>query len=217
MTPIDIIITYDFICPWCWIGHQSLKAGIEQAGMAGRFRSQYQPYELNPDMPKPSSNRKAYRSRKFGSWERSQVLDAEVAAAGKRVGLAFNYDRILVTPNTRLAHRLMRYVQDQDAARADDLFSAVMEAYFTRGQDIGSLDVLVDIAVSIGFDAAGVREYLNGSAGEASVVAQELQAQFDGVRSVPTYRVGNQRITGGQPPQHFARVLQAAAGELENM
>ncbi|HBD38603.1 MAG TPA: DsbA family oxidoreductase, partial [Cupriavidus sp.] len=119
--------------------------------------------------------------------------------------------------NTRLAHRLLRYVQDHDAARADDLFSAVMEAYFTRGQDIGSLDVLVDIAVSIGVDAANVREYLDGSTGEASVVTQELQAQLDGIRSVPTYRVGSQRITGGQPPQHFARALQAAAGEVENM
>lgn len=148
------------------------------------------------------------------------MLDAEVAAAGKRVGLEFNYDRILITPNTRLAHRLMRYVQDQqNAALADDLFNAVMQAYFTHGRDIGSLEVLVDIAASLGLDAAKVSEYLRGTAGEAEVVvvAQELQAQLDGIRSVPTYEVGNRRVTGGQPPEHFARLLRTAVGETEKV
>ncbi|KWR89893.1 DsbA family oxidoreductase [Cupriavidus sp. IDO] len=212
MTPIDIVITYDFICPWCWIGHQSLKASLGQAGMADRARFSYRPYELNPDMPIPSVDRKEYRSRKFGSWARSQALDADVAAAGKRVGLTFNYDRVQITPNTRLAHRLMRYAQDQqDAARADRLFDAVMQAYFAQGQDIGSIEVLVDIAAWQGYDAARVREYLSGTAGEAEVVAQELQAQLDGIHSVPSFVIGRHRVSGGQPPEYFTRVLQAEA------
>jgi predicted DsbA family dithiol-disulfide isomerase len=34
----------------------------------------WRPFELNPDMPKAGLDRKAYRSAKFGSWERSQAL-----------------------------------------------------------------------------------------------------------------------------------------------
>lgn len=216
MPTIDIVITYDFICPWCWIGHQSLKAGIAQAGIADQVRLTYRPYELNPDMPRPSVNRKEYRSRKFGTWARSQALDADVVMAGKRVGLAFNYDLILTTPNTRMAHRLMGYVLDQrDAAHADGLFNAVMQAYFTDGKDIGLLGVLVDIGASLGFDAAKTREHLAGTEGEAEVVAQELQAQLDGIRSVPSVLIGKHRVAGAQQPVQFARVLQAAVAEAE--
>lgn len=217
MAPIDIVVTYDFICPRCWIGHQSLNAGIALTGTADRFRTRYRPYELNPDMPKPSVNRKEYRSRKFGSWARSQALDAEVVAAGKRVGLDFQYDRILVTPNTRLAHRLMRYVQEQDASRADNLFGAVMQAYFAQGRDIGALEVLVDIAASIGCDAARVREFLSGTAGDAEVAAQEKEVELSGIRSVPTFQIGKHRVIGGQSAELFASVLQAAVGETANV
>ena len=31
MNPLDIQVTYDFICPWCWIGHAHLKAALREA------------------------------------------------------------------------------------------------------------------------------------------------------------------------------------------
>jgi hypothetical protein len=42
-------------------------------------------------MPLEGMDRKAYRSGKFGSWERSQALDAQVASVGKANRIAFNY------------------------------------------------------------------------------------------------------------------------------
>jgi hypothetical protein len=58
-------------------------------------------------MPKAGLDRKVYRSAKFGSWERSQSMDRDVATTGKTLGLEFNYDRVLVTPNTFAGHRLL--------------------------------------------------------------------------------------------------------------
>lgn len=217
MKSIDITITSDFICPWCWIGHANLKAGIERAGVGGRAVISYRPFELNPQMPKEGINRKEYRSRKFGSWARSQAMDAEVTLAGKRVGLEFNYDRVHVTPNTRMAHRLMHYaVAHGDTERTEKLFDAIPHAYFSLGRDIGSLDVLADIAASLGYDPVQVREYLCSTQGEADVVAQELQAQLDGVQSVPTILIGNRIVSGAQPPEVIERVLQAALAETES-
>ncbi len=35
MTPIDIAITCDFMCPWRWIGYQSLPS-IQVSGRSGK-------------------------------------------------------------------------------------------------------------------------------------------------------------------------------------
>ena len=106
MNPIDIRVISDFVCPWCPIGEKQLEAAVRAVGSDIPVRVSYEPFELNPDMPKEGLNRREYRSRKFGSWARSQAMDAQVTDAGQRVGVTFNYDIIEHTPNTRLAHRL---------------------------------------------------------------------------------------------------------------
>lgn len=210
----DIEVTSDFICPWCWIGHQHLKAALQQQaerrgqdGPAIRFL----PYELNPDMPAEGMPRRQYRSAKFGSWARSQALDAEVAAAGLKAGLQFHYDRVAVTPNTRLAHRLMVYAQQQgDAAAAAQLCQAIFAAYFSEGRDIGRADVLAELAGAAGLDGAQAAAFLAGRGGQEEVSAAQQRAYASYVRSVPTVRIGAAWLTGAQPVSVFARALDEA-------
>lgn len=214
MKPVKIQITYDFICPWCWIGHQHLNAALEQAQLDAVPTIRYLPYELNPGMPKDGADRKAYRSAKFGSWARSQAMDADVALAGRRAGVEFHYDRVAVTPNTRLAHRLMFFAEGKgDASRTAALFKAVFHAYFSEGRNIAKADVLVALADTAGFDAEEIRNFLVTQAGEREVVAAELQAQADGIRSVPTLRIGGTPISGAQPPAVLVQALRRAAAQ----
>ncbi|EKS9796672.1 MULTISPECIES: DsbA family oxidoreductase [Burkholderia] len=214
MNPLDIQVTYDFICPWCWIGHAHLKAALREANLAVAPAIKYLPYELNPTMPKDGIDRKAYRSAKFGSWARSLAMDADVTLAGKRAGVEFNYDRVAVTPNTRLAHRLMFLAQSKgDAARTEALFEAVFSAYFSDGQDIGMAEVLVSLAERTDFDADEVRSFLATNDGEREVVADELRAGAAGIRSVPAIRVGGVPVSGAQPVSVLAEVLRHAIGD----
>ena len=215
MKTVEVVVTSDFICPWCWIGHRNLKDGIAKAGLsADAVQVRFAPFELNPNMSREGQNRQTYRTHKFGSWARSQAMDAEVTMAGRRVGAEFNYDRVLVTPNTRLAHRLMFWAQSQgDAAKVEALPEAIFFAYFSLGRDIGTVDVLVEIAATKVFDADAVRAFLQLNAGEREVVAMELQAQIDGVHSVPMIRVAGQAISGAQPAGVLAQALSAAAVE----
>jgi predicted DsbA family dithiol-disulfide isomerase len=212
MKPLEVVVTSDFICPWCWIGHRNLRDGIAKAGLdAQAVQVRFAPFELNPDMPTQGQDRQAYRTRKFGSWARSQAMDAEVAMAGKRVGAEFNCERVLVTPNTRLAHRLMFWAQSQgDAAKLEALPEAIFFAYFSQGRDIGMADVLVEIAAATGFDADAVRAFLKLDTGEREVVAKEVQAQLDGVHSVPMIRIAGRAISGAQPAAVLAQALSAA-------
>jgi predicted DsbA family dithiol-disulfide isomerase len=64
-------------------------------------------------------------------------LDADVTLAGKRVDLLFDYEQISITPNTRLAHRLMFLAQQKgDAEKTDELFEAIFSKSSRRSPPI---------------------------------------------------------------------------------
>src|SRR4051794_31753793 len=108
---IDVIS--DVICPWCFIGKRRLEKAVAAAEGRHEVRVRWLPSQLNPTMPKDGISRREYRTRKFGSWERSLELDAQVAAAGAGEGITFAFDRMERTPNTLDAHRLI-WLADQE-------------------------------------------------------------------------------------------------------
>src|ERR1700728_1039974 len=95
---IELSVNYDFICPWCWIGHLNLASGIRGANLSVHVSIHSQSFALNPRMPLDGMDRRDYRTAKFGSWVRSQGMDAQVAATGLAAGAQFNYDKVSRTP-----------------------------------------------------------------------------------------------------------------------
>src|SRR6478672_4703463 len=93
---LSVDVISDVICPWCFIG----KRRLEKAIAGGPVKVRWLPFQLNPTMPKEGISRREYRTKKFGSWERSKELDARVIAVGKDEGIHFTFERIERTPNT---------------------------------------------------------------------------------------------------------------------
>ncbi len=95
------------ICPWCYVGKRRLE---KAATLAGRpdVRVRWHPFQLNPRMPREGMNRKEYRTRKFGSWEQSLALDAQVTEVGRAEGISFAFDKAERTPNTLDSHLLIQ-------------------------------------------------------------------------------------------------------------
>jgi predicted DsbA family dithiol-disulfide isomerase len=194
---IEISVNYDFICPWCWIGHLKLASGIREANLPVPVSIQYVPFELNPTMPADGMDRREYRTAKFGSWVRSQGMDAQVAAAGVAAGAPF--------------HQLMQFAMSSgDAQKTAALYQAIFTAYFSEGRDIGRLETLVAIAAANGFDATAAQEYLTQGRGVAKVEEAERLAERQGIRSVPTVFIAGEAISGAQPPAVFTAALRAA-------
>ena len=102
---IDIIS--DVICPWCFIGKRRLEKAVANLDRQQEVRVRWLPFQLNPQMPKEGTSRRDYRTKKFGSWERSQELDAQMIAVGETEDIHFTFDRMERTPNTLDAHRLI--------------------------------------------------------------------------------------------------------------
>src|SRR5262249_48825456 len=130
---IPIRVTSDFICPWCYIGEKRLVRAIEGIPTGIEIQLQWLPFELNPDMPREGMDRRTYLSRKFGSSERAQAIQAQTLLAGRGDGVSFNYEAIRRTPNTFLAHRVSWLAQGEGRQRA--FVEATLEAYFVHGHD----------------------------------------------------------------------------------
>ena len=136
---LAIEVISDAICPWCWIAKRRLDRAIAAIAPDVTASVTWRPFELNPEMPKAGVDRRAYRSAKFGSWQHSRALDAQVAAAGRSEGLVFNHDKMERTPNTVDAHRLIRLAGQQ--GKQDVVVEGLFAAYFNEGRDIGESGV----------------------------------------------------------------------------
>ena len=163
-TRIDIVS--DAICPWCFIGKRQLERALAMLESEGlRFSVHWNPFQLNPDMPREGRERAAYRAWKFGGAEQAKAADDRVAEAAERVGLRFRQDLMLRTPNTLDAHRLIWFAGQKGVQ--DATMEAVFAAYFLQGRDIGDRGVLADCAGQAGLDQEEAAQFLAGDAGGA--------------------------------------------------
>jgi predicted DsbA family dithiol-disulfide isomerase len=205
---IKIDVISDVICPWCYIGKRRLEKAIVASGRKD-VTVRWHPFELNPQMPKEGIERRDYRIAKFGSWERSQVLDAQVAAAGQAEGLTFDFEKMSRTPNTRDAHRLI-WLADQVGVQ-DAVAEALFRAYFTEGRDLSDRPTMVDVVTAAGLDRSPAERLLASDEGLNQILTAEAEARELGVRSVPCFIVnGTVGLSGARDPREFLAAFEQA-------
>jgi predicted DsbA family dithiol-disulfide isomerase len=209
---VDVIS--DVICPWCYIGKRRLEQAIAAFGRE-QVRVRWHPFQLNPHMPKEGTNRKEYRTAKFGSWERSLALDAQVAEAGRAEGIPFDYAKVMRTPNTLDAHRLIGLADTEGVQ--DAVVEAVFRAYFVEGRDISQTTVLLDVVAEAGLDRKRAETFLNGDEGLAAIRAAEEQARRGGVQGVPFFLInGTLALSGARESAAFLDAFEQAAVTSED-
>lgn len=204
MTTIDVIS--DFVCPWCYIGKRNLDALRGEAAIETRWH----PYLLHPEMPAGGLDRAELMRRKFGSVERAKELGGAVEQAARDAGLFLALGKAPRVPDTRDAHRLMRWATGQGVA--DALAEALFAAYFVDGRDIGDPEVLVDLGACVSLDPAVVARLLAGDADREAVQAQADHARAIGVTGVPTMVVDRKlAVVGAQPVDALRQALARAS------
>ncbi len=206
---ITVDVISDVICPWCFIGKRRLEKAIAALDLPVQVR--WLPFQLNPTMPKEGISRREYRITKFGSWERSQELDAKVIAVGKEESINFAFDRIERTPNTLDAHRLI-WLADAKGIQ-DAVVEALFLAYFTKGRDISNRQTLLDVVAEAGQDRVKAESLLKGDKGtEALREAGELSRRHL-VDGVPFFIINGQiTLSGAQPPNAFVEAFRQVGG-----
>lgn len=212
---IKVTIYSDVICPWCYIGKRRFEAALSSPGMPSNLSITWRPFELNPDMPEGGMERAAYRARKFGQ-ERSRQLDLQMAENGREAGIAFAFEKMLRTPNTRLAHRLIWQAEREGPAIQNALVNRLFAAYFEEGQDIGRKDALLGLAREAGLDEVKAKVALYDEDSLEAVLDLEDEGLRMGIRGVPFFLlIGKYAISGAQPPELWRDALPRIAAEAQ--
>jgi predicted DsbA family dithiol-disulfide isomerase len=159
----------------------------------------WRPFLLRPDAPEtgwalPASIR-----------ERMARPDNPLAARAAKLGLTLVQREHI--PSPRLAHQCTEFARAHGAL--EPFHHAVLEAYWSKGQDLSDWAVLREAAAQAGLDAAVMEGEVKAGAWEAALREGLEQAAELGVSAVPTFLIGDRFvIQGAQEAQVFRQAFE---------
>ena len=207
MVKIDIVA--DIVCPWCFIGKRRLETAVARVRTLYpefSYQTNWRPFFLNPDTPPEGEPYLPFLEQKFGGKAPVEALFERVRQAGQDYGLDFAFEKISRRANTLQAHRLLYWAQQQ--GNADTLAERLFVAQFQRGEPVGELATLVNIALECGYPATQVAAYLKSNEDAETVRENERIIRQMGIRMVPTFILNNhQVIVGAEDPAVLAEAI----------
>mmetsp|Transcript_22850 Transcript_22850/g.52912 ORF Transcript_22850/g.52912 Transcript_22850/m.52912 type:complete len:209 (+) Transcript_22850:260-886(+) len=198
---VDVTITSDLMCPWCYVGLRKLQEASKVSGVDTNIV--WKPFLLRPDLPEDGAPK--------GGTPSSRV-PIHLRSAGESVGIDFT-GLTSKTPNTILFHATMKMLLENKVEQTP-FQEEVFDAYFTQGI-FPDRQVLLDCA-----KYAGVKEWVEQLYEDPkrlgrlrNEVMEEAQAaSYRGVSSVPFFEFnGNPAFSGAQDVQTFVRFLERHA------
>lgn len=204
----------DVACPWCAVGLGALEQAIERLGDEIKVEMQFQPFELNPDMPPGGQDLDEHLTEKYGSTpeQRIQIRDT-IRRRGEEVGFTFSPEGRGRIYNTLDSHRLLHWAKYTARPGAQyALKKALLEAYQGRAENIESHEVLLAAVTQAGLPVGQARAILQSKEYETEVRALEDFYRRAGIHAVPAVIINDHHlISGGQPVEVFERALREIA------
>jgi predicted DsbA family dithiol-disulfide isomerase len=203
---IDIIV--DTVCPWCYVGKKRFEKALSirpQPDIEVGWRA----FQLNPRMPMEGMDRRDYVAEKFGGMDRARAIHISLAQAGAEEGIEFNFNSIERTPNTIHSHRLVRHAAEHGFQTP--VISAIFDAYFLEGKDIGEPEILADIAEIAGLDRDRTIRFLESDTDTETILAEDELARRLGVNGVPCFIMNRKyAVSGAQSAEVLVQVFDLA-------
>ncbi|KAJ6793817.1 uncharacterized protein M6B38_345565 [Iris pallida] len=204
---IQIDVTSDTVCPWCFVGKKNLEKAMDIGKEQFDFEVRWHPYFLDPSAPKEGIPKSDFYKQKFGAGQYERMM-SRMTEVFRGIGLEYNTSGL--TGNTLDSHRLISFAALQGYDKQNALVEELFLNYFCQGKYIGDRQVLLDAARKVGVE--GAAEFLEDPNNGLKEVNEELEKYSSGNSGVPNYVInGKHTINGGQPPEVFLRAFQAAA------
>jgi len=104
-------------------------------------------------------------------------------------------------PRTRKAHEAVKFATT--LGKGSELHSAIFQAFFEANQDIGRIDVLVEIGGSVGIDRTDLKVVLDVDTYTDAVLADREHAEQLEIIGTPAYVAGPDVRVGYISPEHL--------------
>ncbi|MFB6090996.1 MAG: DsbA family protein [Halobellus sp.] len=203
----DTITIYsDYVCPFCYLGRRSLSAYRDDRD--AELQIDWRPFDLRSGKRKPDGtiDHDADDGKDESYYEQAREnvrrLQEQYGADEMELDLATEIDSLpaqLVSVAVRDAHDYETWL---------DFDEAVFAALWHEGRDIGSEEVLVDLATDVGVDADFVRDALADEERRSALREQFREAQQRGITGVPTFVYDGHAARGAVPPEQLRRLVE---------
>jgi len=204
---INVEIWSDIMCPFCYLGKHRFEKALSQFEEKDKVSVVWKSFQLNPSIiTDPSVSINEYLSRSKGiTAEQAGEMNEGIAAAGRILGLEYNFGKVRVA-NTFRAHLLLHFAKKH--GKQDEVKERLFIAYFTEGKNVDDTDVLAGVAAQAGLDAIKAYEAVTGEEFVDEVREDFYEARQMEINSVPFF-IFNRRygINGAQDPAVFLNVL----------
>jgi len=167
---------FDFVDPLSYVAHRAVREaeaarglGVERVGV-----------ELRP-WPSPLT-------------DADDPFWAPRWAAARRAAPEVRLATPALVPWSAKAHELLALAAERGVGSA--VLDAVFEAFFRAGEDIGRVDVLVEIAATAGLDRTETKAALDVDRWQEQVAEGRRSAAALGVSDLPALQVGGRVVQG---------------------
>ncbi|MFB6156308.1 MAG: DsbA family protein [Haloferacaceae archaeon] len=203
--PDAITVYSDYVCPFCYLGRESLDRYRETRD--GALRIDWRPFDLRSEKRRPDGTIDESvddgKDDEYYEQARQNVRRlAEKYGVEMDLEIATDVDSL---PAQVVSYHL-RETHDYETWLAFD--EAVFAALWADGADIGDPDLLVELAADAGVTADEVRSGLDDDALRDEVRAQFAEAQRRGIRGVPTFVADGHAARGAVPPEQLERLVE---------
>jgi len=213
---MQLEIWSDVVCPWCYIGKARFETAVANLAAEGidlDLTIVFRPFQLDPSALTDGTSPVFHGyAKKFGGEERAAQILSHVTLVAAESGVTFNMDQAL-RANTLTAHRILHLALVHHGPETQvRLKQALLQAYFTDGQNIGADDVLIACAVAAGIPSEDAHRYISSNEGDVEVRGDIIRAGELGITAVPTFVFdGKWSIPGAQDVAVFENVLRRLA------
>ena len=204
---MKIKVFSDTICGWCYIGQTRLLKAVTNFKNIS-FDFEHVPFQLNPDMPGEGIKRNDYLEYKFGSKEAAKSMYDHMAQEALKENLKFNFEKIKITPNTNFSHILVKLAFSKNIGH--EILKKIFDAYFSKGEDIGDIDVLVKIGKSSNINEKEIYEALYSEKKIKEINESHIMARSKGINGVPFFEINKKTyISGAQSSANLIEAIKA--------
>ncbi|WP_100444174.1 DsbA family oxidoreductase [Glycomyces xiaoerkulensis] len=211
-----IDIWSDVACPWCYVGKARFDKAAQAFAHADDIEVRHRSFELDPTAPPgETTDVISMLASKYGiTAENAQANERRLGELAAAEGLDYRTEG-RDTGNTFDLHRLLHLAADKGLEA--EVWRAFYAANFAEETSLFERDRIVRVAVGAGLEQADVVAVLDDPDAYADAVrGDEAEAARLGARGVPFFVVdGKYGISGAQPTELFAEILETAWGERE--
>jgi predicted DsbA family dithiol-disulfide isomerase len=196
MTPLPVVVFADFICPYSYIALDQMDDLLREYNIELLWR----PHWLHPEVPPegatlPTGAAQEERREQTLAWLREMAPEraARMRFPGK---ISFSL----------FAFEALEFAQDRGLALP--FKTAVFEALWIEGCDIGQFSTLQTAAAKVGLDSDELGRALAGQRYRRRVHDALQLAGDAGVTKTPTFILGRYRIAGWHYYEVFQTVME---------